>query len=168
MESGTKGIVKVHQREEKEQERENPRRKISVGGLMVKQVVDPPRTNVTTNILVKNAEKEDMESPHALRRNIRVVTHGSKPKHLRYNIWDPDSDFTPNISDWTLTAETLEGPPQSKLNDEVVPRTIRNHPELFKIVTPINVDVFERYISLVGWLAKEIKKIRYLGNYVDD
>jgi hypothetical protein len=70
-----------------------------------------------------------------------------RPKYLRYNIWDPDSDFSPNTADWTLTAEPLEGPPQSELDDEVVKKTIRENPHLFKIVTPIQVDVFESYLS---------------------
>jgi hypothetical protein len=70
-----------------------------------------------------------------------------RPKYLRYNIWDPKSDFSPNTSDWTLTAEPLEGPPQSVLDDEVVSRTIRENPHLFKIVTLIHVEVFESYLA---------------------
>lgn len=70
-----------------------------------------------------------------------------RPKYLRYNVWDPDSEFSPNTSDWTETAEPLEGPPQSELDDEIVTKTIRENPDLFRIVTPINVDVFEAYLS---------------------
>ena len=70
-----------------------------------------------------------------------------KPKYLRYNVWNPESDFSPSTSDWTLTAEPLEGPPQSELDDENVKKTIRENPHLFKIITPIQVDVFEAYLS---------------------
>jgi hypothetical protein len=70
-----------------------------------------------------------------------------KPKYLRYNIWDPESEFSPNTADWTKTAEPLEGPPQSELDDEAVTKTIDEYPHLFKIVTPIRVDVFEAYLS---------------------
>jgi hypothetical protein len=70
-----------------------------------------------------------------------------RPRYLRYNIWDPDSDFSPNTSDWTLTAEPLEGPPQSALDDEAVTKTLNENPHLFKIVTPIHVDTFESYLS---------------------
>jgi hypothetical protein len=70
-----------------------------------------------------------------------------RPKYLRYNIWDPKSELTPNTADWTLTAEPLEGPPQSALDDEPVSKTLRENPHLFKIVTPIHVDTFEAYLT---------------------
>jgi hypothetical protein len=80
-------------------------------------------------------------------KNVSEVTDGMRPKYLRYNIWDPNSDFSPSTSDWTLTAEPLEGPPQSALDDEVVTKTLKENPHLFKIVTPVRVDVFETYLS---------------------
>ena len=66
-----------------------------------------------------------------------------RPKYLRHNIWDPGSDFTPSVSDWTLTTKPLEGPPHSALDDEVVTKTLLENPHLFKIVTPVHVDIFE-------------------------
>ena len=80
-------------------------------------------------------------------RNTSDILYGMKLRYLRYNIWDPDSDFSPNTADWTLTAEPLEGPPQSALDDEVVTKTLNENPDLFKIVTPIRVDIFEAYLS---------------------
>ena len=62
-----------------------------------------------------------------------------RPKYLRYNIWDPDSEFTPNTADWTLTAKPLEGPPQSALDDEPVTQT--------KVTTAIRIDIFETYLA---------------------
>ena len=70
-----------------------------------------------------------------------------RPKYLRYNLWDPDSDFSPSVSDWTLTATPLEGPPLSALNDEAVTKTLHDHPHLFKIVTPVRVEIFEAYLA---------------------
>ena len=86
-------------------------------------------------------------APAASRKNISEVTNGMRPRYLRYNIWDPSSDFSPSTSDWTLTAEPLEGPPRSALEDDVVTKTLNENPHLFKIVTPIHVDVFEAYLS---------------------
>ena len=83
----------------------------------------------------------------APQRSVSTVTDGMRPKYLRYNIWDPNSDFSPSVSDWTLTAEPLEGPPLSALNDEVITETINKNPHLFKVVTPIHVDVFEAYLA---------------------
>ena len=88
-----------------------------------------------------------MERHPAPQKNLSEVANGMRPKYLRYNIWDPDSDFSPNTSDWTLTAKPLEGPPQSALEDEAVTKTLNENPDLFKIVTPINVNVFESYLS---------------------
>ena len=90
---------------------------------------------------------EDTENHPVPQRDIRDATYGLKPKYLRYNVWNPESDFSPTTSDWTLTAEPLEGPPQSELDDENVKKTIRENPHLFKIVTPIKVDIFEAYLS---------------------
>ena len=70
-----------------------------------------------------------------------------RPKYLRYNLWDSNTDFSPNTSDWTLSAKPLEGPPQSALDDEAVTKTINENPHLFKIVSPIRVDVFESYLT---------------------
>ena len=88
-----------------------------------------------------------MESFPALPKNSSEIVHGMKPKYLRHNIWDPDSEFTPNTADWTLTAKPLEGPPQSAFDDEPVARTIRENPHLFKVVTPVRVDIFEAYLA---------------------
>jgi hypothetical protein len=41
----------------------------------------------------------------------------------------------------------LEGPPEAELADEAVKKTINENPHLFKIITPIRVDVFESYLS---------------------
>ena len=80
-------------------------------------------------------------------KNLSEVANGMKPRYLRYNIWDPNTDLSANTSDWTLTAKPLEGPPQSALDDESVTKTINENPDLFKIVTPIRVDVFEKYLT---------------------
>jgi len=73
--------------------------------------------------------------------------HGIWPKFLHYNIWIPDADFTPMIADWSETVLSLPQPPLGELDDSIVSRTMCNHPELFKIVIPINVNVFKDYLS---------------------
>jgi hypothetical protein len=122
-------------------------RKRYAGDLMDKEDADSLRMNATISTSARDAERVDTENPLALPKNIRDEGYGMRPKYLRYNIWDPDSDFSPNTSDWTKTAAPLEGPPQSELDDEVVGKTIRGNPDLFKIITPIHVDIFESYLS---------------------
>ena len=80
-------------------------------------------------------------------KDISTAEHGMQPKYLRYNVWDPASDFTPTTADWTETAAPLPRPPQSELNNPIVTKTIREYPDLFRIVTPIKVDIFESYLS---------------------
>lgn len=128
-------------------ESHQPGRRRSAGGSTPRLDVDLPRTTASTSIRVGVAEKEGMGSPPASRRNISEAPNGMRPKYLRYNIWDPDSEFSPNTSDWTLTAKPLVGPPQSALDNEVVTKTLSDNPDLFRIVTPIQVDVFEAYLA---------------------
>lgn len=72
--------------------------------------------------------------------------HGAKPKYLRYNLWHDDDNLSPSTAEWTETAEPLPSVPASELSNPIVAKTISEHPHLFKIVTPINVDVFERLL----------------------
>ena len=144
----TEEMERDHLKEEKDQMKGvQPRRKKTVGDSTVRMDVDSQKKNVITNIPARNVEREDTENQPALPRNIREVTDGMRPKYLRYNIWDPSSEFSPSVSDWTVTAEPLEGPPRSALDDEAVTKTINDNPHLFKIVTPIRVEVFETYLK---------------------
>jgi hypothetical protein len=122
-------------------------RRTSAGDLTGKVDAGSRRRNATTSMFARVAERSDTERLPALQRNSSEVTNEIRPKYLRYNIWDPNSEFTPNTSDWTLTAEPLEGPPQSAFDNKPVTKTIHENPHLFKIVTPINVDIFETYLA---------------------
>lgn len=46
----------------------------------------------------------------------------------------------------TLTAAPVPSPPKNELQNKVALRTISRNPKLFKIVTPIKVDVFKKYL----------------------
>jgi hypothetical protein len=147
MESSTKVEGERAQREGAIPKRGNHPRKTPAKDLTARADVDSQRKSATTSTSVKVVGRSDTERPLVLPKSNSEVTNGMRPKYLRYNIWDPDSEFTPNTSDWTLTAEPLEGPPQSALDDEPVARTIRENPHLFQIVTPIRVDIFESYLT---------------------
>jgi hypothetical protein len=47
----------------------------------------------------------------------------------------------------TETAAPLPSPPKNELQNKVARKTIAKYPWLFKIVTPINVDRFEKYLK---------------------
>ncbi|TFY71099.1 hypothetical protein EVG20_g1905 [Dentipellis fragilis] len=48
--------------------------------------------------------------------------------------------------DWSLTASPLPGPPLNEFMNTAAQDTLNKHPDLFKIVTPINVDKFENML----------------------
>ena len=130
--------------------KENHPRRTSVVDSMVRTDAGSWRRNAITNTYAKDVVRPGMEGPPALPTSSNEIVNGLKPKHLRYNIWDPDSEFTPNTADWTLTARLLEGPPQSASDDEPVTRTLQENPHLFKVVTrltPVRVDIFETYLA---------------------
>lgn len=47
----------------------------------------------------------------------------------------------------TLTANPLPSPPRSEVQNKVVRKTITQNPDLFKIVSPINVDAFGKQLK---------------------
>ena len=147
MASSTRPEGRDHQKEGTGKIKGSPPKKISVEGSTVRTDAVSPTKNVITNIHAKVVEKPDMGSTPVPRKNSSEIVNRMRPKYLRYNIWDPDSEFTPNTADWTLTAKPLERPPQSALDDEPVSKTIRENPHLFKIITPVQIDVFESYLA---------------------
>lgn len=124
-----------------------PPRRISAEDLTSKEDVVLLKKTATTDTFAKGAEGVVTEKFPVLQKSTKERVHGMRPKYLRHNIWDPESDLTPNTARWTETAEPLEGPPQSALDDEAVTKTINDNPHLFKIVTPIRVEIFESYLS---------------------
>jgi hypothetical protein len=146
MELNTRETEKGHLKEGKVKTKADSRKRKSAGGSTVRMNVDSQMKNAITDMSARSVEREVMGKLPAPRRNISEVTDGMRPRYLRYNIWDSSTDFSPSVSDWTLTAEPLEGPPRSALEDEIVAKTINENPHLFKIVTPIHVDVFEAYL----------------------
>jgi hypothetical protein len=71
----------------------------------------------------------------------------SRPRYARNLVW-ADSERPRVLSvDATLTAEPFPDPPTDAPHTLIPRQTIVSHPELFKIVCPINVDLFELYLA---------------------
>jgi hypothetical protein len=102
--------------------------------------------NANTSTFAKTVRKQGTEKISVLNKPYHDVL-GSRPKYLRYNLWNPDSQFSPTVADWSETAIPLPRPPLSEINDPIACRTIAENPNLFKIVTPINVDRFQQLLS---------------------
>jgi hypothetical protein len=152
MGSSTKVTEKGRPRVGKDPVKEKDQRRMSVGVSTGRQDVASQKTSATISTSVKGVEREDTVNSPVPQRRIKEMTYGMRPKYLCYNLWDPESNFSSNTADWTLTAEPLEGPPQSELDNEVVKKTICENPHMrepspFQSVTPIRVDIFESYFT---------------------
>lgn len=67
-----------------------------------------------------------------------------RPRHFRDLLWDDTSteENSPGAM-YSISAEPLPGPPDSELENEENQKTIRENPDLFKIVCNIDIDRFE-------------------------
>jgi hypothetical protein len=109
------------------------------------------QTHAGTIISVSNANNLDTAKTAALSRSDMV--YGMHPKFLRYNVWDHEQTDTNDtilspycLADWTEQAKPLPSVPTYELSNIEAMRTIKDHPTLFKIITPINIDLFEQML----------------------
>lgn len=121
-----------------EEENSTTRRMKSVSDLMVRQVVASQTLPANTVTPVLDAAKQVMVEDPAPRLNELVVL-GLRPKYLRHNLWSLDSDPKLTAAEWTEIARPLQRPSSTEFDNLPVRKTIDDHPDLFKIVTPINV-----------------------------
>ena len=83
-------------------------------------------------------------SPATLRKDLLLEF---QPKYLRHNIWEGDDVFSKSSADWSETAKPLPMIPKAELMNPVVLKTIHENPQLFDIVTPININRFEELLK---------------------
>jgi hypothetical protein len=120
-----------------------------------------PTQSVDTGISARNAKREDMGKKNARNRSYQDLL-GSRPRYLRYNLWNSASVFTPTIADWSETAIPLPPTPFSELNNPIARKTISENPSLFRIVTPIKLEVFR---SLLSDHPNRVSSIRFAQDY---
>ncbi len=66
---------------------------------------------------------------------------------MRGLVWDDRDTFPSFFSFLSLTHQPLPDVPESIRSDPVINATLAAHPELFKIVTPVDVDVFAALLT---------------------
>jgi hypothetical protein len=115
-------------------------------GLIPQKVVNSAKMNVSTNTTVSSVEKGVMKNQTAKLTPSKNHRIGMTPRYLHFNLWDPTIDSTCCTSDWTETAKPLSCPPPEEFENVLVQQTIHDNPNLFKIVTPIYVNIFESYL----------------------
>ena len=70
-----------------------------------------------------------------------------RPRHRRGLIWSPtDATFSPTARSTEYTLPVPEPPLHERVGSDAA-QTIAKHPELFKVVTPIDVDRFEQLLE---------------------
>ncbi|KIM59837.1 hypothetical protein SCLCIDRAFT_27072 [Scleroderma citrinum Foug A] len=62
-------------------------------------------------------------------------------------VWGKDESVISRTARWTETVLPLPSPPEDEFADQEALQTIANHPDLFQVITPINVDCFEALLS---------------------
>jgi hypothetical protein len=124
-----------------------PRTHVDVGttaGAQIPQVLVPADTSVPS------------AAPTPIRHeNVRRLHRasdwwdrwGNKPRYARQFIWDIDENTKPTSAEATITYPPVPSVPENEYANLPACNTIRENPHLFKIVTPINVDLFESYLS---------------------
>ena len=105
-----------------------------------------------TDTFAVSASNTDMARKAALSKN--EMAYGMQPKYLRYNLWDREGKddasvpFIPlNLTDWTKVVKPLPTVPLYELNNTEAMKMIKDNPNLFKIITPINVNKFEELLA---------------------
>ena len=61
-------------------------------------------------------------------------------------MWEEGSTLSPTTAEWSETARPLVRPPMSELIQSAACQTVADNPSLFRVQTPIKVDVFERLL----------------------
>ena len=108
-----------------------------------KRGVGSQKQDASIDMSVKDVGSQVMANCHAPRVT-EVEIFGSRPRYLRHNLWNPVSDPKSTVAEWTLTARPLPRPPVTEFDNTSALQTIASHPDLFRIVTPIKVDVLEK------------------------
>ena len=77
------------------------------------------------------------------------VQRGVNPRYRRqlFNFSSDCPSTLSNVVSYTYDAFPLPPTPSSMKNDPVIQSTIKDNMRLFKIVTPVHVDIFENYLS---------------------
>ncbi len=111
-----------------------------------RSVIDLTTRDVNIDTSAKTVEALPMENTHvALPRGIEQF--GRKLKYLQCHIWNPDSQSTETTVKWTERARPLPRLSSVQLMHPLTRETVSKNPDLFRIVTPVKVNVFENLLQ---------------------
>ncbi|XP_006463576.1 hypothetical protein AGABI2DRAFT_120388 [Agaricus bisporus var. bisporus H97] len=102
-----------------------------------------PTATADSNMVVDSVETPDMDEWSVLKESRGMIT---RPRFLRFNCGNIEGRALPRVVTWTLTAEPLPKTPQL-LPSHPISILLKRRPNLFPIVTPINVKAFRSYLE---------------------
>ena len=70
-----------------------------------------------------------------------------RPKYVRNFVWIDNEPPHMTLAAYTEIMPALPSPPENELNNDAVRATIHLHPHLFCLVTPVNIEHLEYYLS---------------------
>ena len=94
---------------------------------------------------VKTATKPDTETKNARKGPNEVFE--LQPKYLWHNLWAEGSSLSPTTAEWSEMAAPLPHPPLSETSNPILNKAITDNPDLFQMLTPIKVDIFESLLK---------------------
>ena len=101
--------------------------------------------NVSTDISARTVASLAMDRKPAWTAPNEL--YGLQPKYSRHNLWDDSSILSQTTAEWSERAKPLPRPPLSESSNPITTKTITDHPDLFQVKTPINIDVFESLLK---------------------
>ena len=78
--------------------------------------------------------------PWTARQRVENQKWENRPRYTRNFVWINNEPPHMTLAAYTEIMPALPSPPENKLNNKAVHATIRNHPHLFQLVTPININ----------------------------
>jgi hypothetical protein len=100
-----------------------------------------PILDANTDMFAENAVNPGMPERTAPLGASEI--YGMQPKYLRHNLWEETSVLSLTTAEWSLRAQPLARPPLAETSNPIVRQTLADFSDLFQIITPIKVDVFE-------------------------
>jgi hypothetical protein len=143
--TGLTRSVRVNPRTQKGQRNQISNAKTRVtGGIEASVNQKPPTASTGTSA---SAAEGATELKNARSHRSETLEHRAKrPRYTRGLLWDDEEDLLSATAQYSLTAEPLPCIPLKEALNTDLMNTIRDHPDLFKVDCPVNIERFEELL----------------------
>lgn len=119
------------------------KRELADGGTNVGVLTPTLRATAIATSIVRSAGRGLTSGPSAWKSSELKDCWLLRPKYVHHLVWDPDNSPSYTTVDVSEFQHRVPSPPPSQLNNVPALQTMESNYELFKVVTPIKVDLFE-------------------------